>query len=218
MNKLASTIDIAVLAPDRVWGDVLMACKLANDYGLASVCVRPRDVSFASSITNENNTIVSTVVGFPHGEQTTDAKGDEVLKALDEGATEFDMVMNLAKFKAGAYGWVEHDIYRIVQLAKGNPVKVIIETGYWFPSLISVACKIAENAGASYVKSCTGYGPRGVIPDDIDTMRSAVSIPIKASGGIKTLGQATGYIALGCKRLGVGLQSVEDILRGYYAS
>ncbi len=214
MSNIAETIDIAVLSPDRQWGDVLIACKLAMDYDMASVCVRPADVSFATMMTNENNTIVSTVVGFPHGEQTTDAKGDEVLKALDEGATEFDMVMNIADFKAGHYGWVKNEIYRIVKLAKGNPVKVIIETGYWSPELITRACKCAEDNGAVYVKSCTGFGPRGVTPDDIDIMMAAVDIPVKASGGIRTKEQALGYLDQGCKRLGVGLQSVEDILKG----
>lgn len=214
MSKLAETIDLAVLAPDRIWGDVLLACKLANDYGMASVCVRPADVSFAACLTDHCEIKVSTVIGFPHGEQTLTEKGDELLRALDNGATEFDMVMNIYKFKAGWSDGVEHEIYRMVYLAKGNPVKVIIETGHWSPSLITMACKRAESAGAAYVKSCTGFGPRGVTPDDIDTMMTAVSIPVKASGGIKTKEQALGFLDQGCKRLGIGLQSVEDILKG----
>ena len=214
MNKLAETIDLAVLAPDRNWGDVLVACKLANDYGLASVCVRPADVSFAACLTHHSKPVVSTVIGFPHGEQTLTEKGDELLRALEDGATEFDMVMSLNKFLGGAFSWVEHEIYRLVKLAQGNPVKVIIETGYLSTSQITTACKRAEIAGAAYVKSCTGFGPRGVTPDDIDIMMAAVDIPVKASGGIRTKEQALGYLDQGCKRLGVGLQSVEDILKG----
>lgn len=218
MRTIGEKIDLTVLAPDRVWGDILVACKLANDYGMASVCVRPANVSLAVMLTQDCKPIVSTVVGFPHGEQTIDTKGDEVLRALDDGATEFDMVMNLAKFKAGAYGWVEHEIYRIVKLARGYPVKVIIETGYWLPPLIAKACQLAEAGGAAYVKSCTGYGPRGVTFEDVDIMVKAVGIPVKASGGIRTQGQALGYIAQGCKRLGIGLKSVEDILKGVPSS
>ncbi len=213
MNNIAETIDIAVLAPDREWADVYTSCVLANKYALASVCVRPRDVSFASHLTHEYKPTVSVVIGFPHGEYCKDEKVKEALLAKHEGANEFDMVMPIYKFKNGQYSQVEYEISSVVKAVEPLPVKVIIETGFWVPSLICVACRLAEDAGAAYIKSCTGYGPRGVTLEDTAIMRSAVNIPIKASGGIKTKEQALGFINQGCKRLGIGFKSVEAMLK-----
>ncbi len=211
-TRLESTIDLAVLNPIAKSKDIVKACDLAKKHKMASVCVYPGDILFASILLGASDVKLSTVIGFPFGNQVTDVKCEEARKAIDDGAQELDMVMKLACFADGQTLNTMLDIQRVVEAADGTPVKVIIETGYWDSFHIVKASKIVEDAGAAYVKTCTGFGPRGVEIEDIDLIQSAVSIPIKASGGIRYRQQAEFYIAWGCERLGIGIGSIGKIL------
>ncbi len=213
MNRIAEAIDLAVLSPTRSREAVLEACKLAEQYNMASVCVQPCDVSTVRQAINHFGLTISTVIGFPHGEQPTNEKVTESLLAGILGASELDVVMNLYGFKNGNYESVKSELMRIVRCVKPTPVKVIIETGLWTTAQIVTACEIAEGAGAAYVKTCTGFGPRGATPEDIDIMINSTSLPVKASGGIKTLAQAEAYLDQGCRRLGIGLESAKQIMK-----
>jgi len=213
MINIAKTIDLAVLKPNRLKDDLIQACRLARKYKVASVCVRPVDISLTKILLCNSKVLTSTVIDFPHGGQITDIKVNEVLRAIATGTQELDVVMDIAAFLDGRYDYVRQSLNIIVSSAKDIPVKVIIETGYLTPNEIITASQLVEESGAAYVKTCTGFGPRGVAPSDIYHIMSAVSIPVKASGGIKTYAKAAGLVCQGCKRLGIGWESIENILK-----
>ncbi len=213
MNNIAHTIDLAVLNPIVYVRDLVKACKIAQKYKLASVCVYPPDVHFVSMILQEHTTKTTTVIGFPFGNQSTVVKCGEAEDAICLGAEELDVVMCMSSFADKHPLMTMLDIQRVVQVAGKVPVKVIIETGHWNNSGIQQASKMVEDAGAAYVKTCTGFGPRGVTHEDIDLIAGGVNIPIKASGGIKTRIDAQIYIDQGCERLGIGIGSIEEILK-----
>ena len=213
MSRLESKIDLAVLSPTPKATDIVEACDLARKHNMASVCVYPIDLILVDRLLYGSNVKVSTVIGFPFGNQLTDIKCEETRRAIDDGAQELDMVMKLASFADGQTINVMLGIQRVVEAADGTPVKVIIETGYWDTSGILKASKLVEDAGAAYVKTCTGFGPRGVNHKEIDLIYSAVDLPIKASGGIKTRADAEEYIKQGCSRLGIGIGSIKRILK-----
>ena len=213
MNKVAHAIDLAVLDPRSQTKDVIKACNLAKKYKMASVCVYPIDVLFTKMLLRESDVKVSTVIGFPFGNQLTDIKCEEAKRAIADGAEELDMVMSMGRFIDAPGLGILLDIQRVVHTAGGIPVKVIIETGNWSSCGIIKASKMVEEAGGAFVKTCTGFGPRGVEVEDIELIKEAVKLPIKASGGIKTRQQAEFYLEQGCSRLGIGLSSIEKILK-----
>jgi deoxyribose-phosphate aldolase len=206
-----STIDLAVLHPTQIENDVVQACKIAYEYKLASVCVRPYDITLAKTCLC-NTSKISTVVDFPHGNNTSNIRQAAAVRAIDDGANELDVVIQIGKFLRGLFPSVEADLKRIVRLVAPIPVKVIIETGYLNQTDILLSSTIAKEAGAAFVKSCTGFGPRGVTIEDVDIMTSVKDIQVKASGGIKTKEQAKAFIDKGCTRLGIGLNSILDII------
>ena len=213
MINILKTIDLAVLKPNRLEDDLIQACKLANTYKVASVCVRPMDVLFTKELLCNSIILVSTVIGFPRGNQNTNTKIMEALQAIEDGGNELDVVMDTDAFLNKKYSYVRDSLKMLVKTAKDTSVKVIIETGLLSPDKIIKASQLVEASGAAYVKTCTGYGPRGVVTADISTIMSSTSLPVKASGGIKTYNQASAYVALGCQRLGIGLESFENILK-----
>jgi len=208
MNK---TIDLAVLNPTQTQDDVVRACKLVYHKELASVCVKPHDITLAK-MCSCGVIKISTVINFPHGNETTSIRAEAASRAITDGADELDIVMQISKFLDGLYSEVEADLKRIVRLSDPVPIKVIIETGYLTNNEILIASKIVQNAGAAWVKSCTGFGQRGVTPDDIAIMTSIKDIQVKASGGIYKKEQAQAYLDQGCTRLGVGLSSIGGLL------
>jgi len=149
---------------------------------------------------------VSTVIGFPHGSTTTACKVFEAVEAMENGAEELDMMINIGKLLTGDYDYVREDIKRVVSVARerGVIVKVIIETALLDLNHKVQACKLAEEAGADFVKTSTGFAGKGATLEDICIMRGAVgpNMKLKASGGIKTFEQAAEFVNAGCERLG----------------
>lgn len=206
-EQIAKTIDHAVLKPSLTQRDIVEACEIGKEFGVASVCVSPTDISFAKQLLRGSEVKVSTVIGFPHGYNKWEVKAFESKLAIQDGADELDMVMNIGKFLSDDYDFVKKDIKAVIMEAKKRNVivKVIIEICYLSNSQIIVASRIAEEAGADYIKTSTGFGLRGgATPKAVELMINAVedSIGIKASGGIRNCETAIGYLDQGCKRLG----------------
>jgi deoxyribose-phosphate aldolase len=215
-EQVAKTIDHAVLKPFATDADIIEGCKLCDKCGVASFCVRPTDVVLAAKELKDSEVDVSMVVGFPHGSNRPQVKALEAKLAIEDGAVELDMVMNIGKFLSGDYDFVQKDIEAVVAEAKkaGAIVKVILETCNLSDEQIAKACKIAEAAGADYVKTSTGFGDGPATPQAIDIMIKTVgnSMGVKASGGVRTYETAVGYLNQGCKRLGVA--STQAVLDG----
>ena len=180
------------------------------------MCVRPGDVALAAQHLAGTGVDVSVVVGFPHGSNRPETKALEARLAIQDGAREIDMVMNIGKFLSGDYEHVQADIAGVVAEAKksGVLVKVILETCWLSKEQIVKACQIAEAAGADFVKTSTGFGDGPATPEVIEIMLETVgkTMGVKASAGIRTWDVAVGYLAQGCTRLGVG--STEAVLDG----
>ncbi|HEY9060111.1 MAG TPA: deoxyribose-phosphate aldolase [Pseudobacteroides sp.] len=215
-NIIAKMIDHAVLKPDAADLDVERECQIALRLDIASVCVKPCHVKLAYSILKDSDVMVSTVIGFPHGGTTTACKVAEACEAIENGASELDMVINIGKLLSGDYTYVKNDIEAVAKAAhsKNAALKVIIETALLDDERKRISSRLSEEAGADFVKTSTGFNGSGADPDDIVLIKNSVSsnMKIKASGGIKTLDQAVRFIELGCKRLGTS--STEQILTG----
>ena len=203
-KKLAGLIDHAVLRPEATSADLKEAASLAAAERLASLCVRPCDVSAARKLLKGTGVAVSTVISFPHGSTSTPTKAAETAQALIDGAEEFDMVLNIGRLREGEIEYVRADIAAVVQAAQGRIVKVIVECGYLDRAQITSACRAALAAGAHFVKTSTGFGPCRAKAEDVRFLRSQVgeSMGVKAAGGIATLDQALEMIAAGASRLG----------------
>lgn len=205
-QQVARTIDHAALKPNLTDADILEACELGKRYGVASVCVRPTDVALAAKHLAGSGVVPSAVIGFPHGAHRPETKALEARLALDDGARELDMVMNVGKFLSGDHELVRRDIAGVVGEARprGALVKVILETCYLTVEQVAAACEIARDAGADFVKTSTGFGDRGATPEVIDVMVTTVGdrLGVKASGGVRSYETAVGYLNQGCRRLG----------------
>lgn len=204
-EDLAKLIDHTILNPAATPSDVERYCREVLTYGFWGVMVNPAYVSLAKSIIG-NRAKVMSVVGFPFGATRTSVKLAEAEAAIEDGADELDMVMNIGAFKAGLYELVERDIRALAALARdyGVILKVIIETGYLTQEEIVHASKIVVKSGAHFVKTNTGYGPRGVSVEDVELIKRAVgdSVGIKAAGGIRNARQALSLIEAGATRIG----------------
>ena len=215
-KEVARTIDHAVLKPFATTADVVKACTMCRERGVGSICVRPGDAALAARQLKGSDVVVGVVIGFPHGSNRPEVKALEARLALEDGAAELDMVMNIGRFKSGDDAAVRSDIEAVVAEAKnrGALVKVILETCWLSPEEIARACKIAEAAGADFVKTSTGFGDGPATPEAVDVMIRTVgkTMGVKASGGVRTWETAVGYLRQGCKRLGVA--STEAVLDG----
>ena len=215
-QELAATIDHAVLKPFATDQDVIDACRMCDGREVTCIVVRPTDVSLAAEQLKHSGTKVAVVVGFPHGAARGEVKALETKLAIEDGAVEIDMVMNVGKFLWGDYDCVQKDIEAVVAEAHphGAIVKVIQETCYLSLEQVAKACRICEAAGADYVKTSTGFGDGPATPEVIDVMLKTVgqTMGVKASGGIRNYETAAAYLDQGCKRLGVG--STEAVLDG----
>ncbi len=216
VEQVAATIDHAALKPGMTDGDIRAACETGRKYRVATVCVRPSDIELAVRELSGSGVGVSTVIGFPHGSTLPEVKAVEAAHALNRGAVELDMVMNIGKFLSGDHEWVTRDIEGVVTEAKkcSARVKVILEVFYLTPEQITIACSLAEPAGADFVKTSTGFADGSATPEAVEIMVKAVGkrLGVKAAGGIRTWKDAVGYLELGCTRLGAG--STETILEG----
>jgi deoxyribose-phosphate aldolase len=191
VEKVAKTIDHSLLRPELTLDEVLAGCDLAAAYRVASVCCRPLDVGHCRDALEGSDVLVGTVVGFPHGASTTAIKAAEAELALDDGAAELDMVLPIGWLRSKKDAYVQDDIAAVVAVAHDRDavVKVILENAYLTDEEKVRGCQLAEQAGADYVKTSTGYAPSGSTMDDLRLMRASVSerVKIKAAGGIRTL-------------------------------
>jgi deoxyribose-phosphate aldolase len=215
-KTVAATIDHAVLKANQTDADVKAACVIGKKYGVASICVRPTDVSLTARELKGSKVMTSTVIGFPFGHHRPEVKALEARLAIEDGAEELDMVMNIGRFLSGDFDHVEKDIAAVVAEAKPKrvPVKVILEVCYLTPEQIAKACLIAERAGAQFVKTSTGYGTGNATGEAVALMLKTVgrSMKVKASGGIRTWDAAVGFLDQGANRL--GLSATEAVVDG----
>ena len=205
-EDVAKTIDHSLLRPELDDAFITDGCKLAARYQVASVCCRPADVPRAVELLAGTGVAVGTVIGFPHGGSTTDAKVFEAEQALRSGATELDMVINIGALKSGRDAYVRDEIAAVVGVAHsgGAIVKVIMENAYLDDDQKVRGCKLAEAAGADFVKTSTGFAPTGATHEDLALMRRSVSphIGVKAAGGVRTLDGLLAVMELGVTRIG----------------
>jgi deoxyribose-phosphate aldolase len=205
-EQLAKVIDHSLLRPELTEADVLAGCELAARYHVATVCVKPCHVKLAKEALKDSDVIVSTVVGFPHGSNHTSIKVAEAQLAMDEGALELDMVLNIGQLRSGKHDFVRDDIKAICDLAhaRGVKVKVIFENAYLTNEEKITACKLSEAAGADWVKTSTGFAASGATLDDLRLMRANVNgdIQVKAAGGVRTLPALLDVIDVGVTRCG----------------
>lgn len=205
-RDIAKTIDHSLLRPELDDAFVADGCRLAAEYDVASVCVRPADVRRAREILAGTDVKVGTTIGFPHGNHATATKVFEARAALDDGAEELDMVIQIGALKSGRDADVQADIVAIVEVAHaaGAIVKVIFENVYLTDEEKIRACRLSEAAGADYVKTSTGFGPGGATHDDLRLMRAntAPHIRLKAAGGVRSLDAMLEVMDLGVSRIG----------------
>lgn len=205
LRELAKTIDHSLLRPELTDQEVLDGCDLARRYDVASVCVKPCHVKMAAEVLAGCDVAVGTVIGFPHGSVTTQTKIFEAQQAIQDGAIELDMVLNIGALRSGKYDDVFADIAAVVEAAHGMAlVKVILENAYLTSEQIQIACRICEQAGADFVKTSTGFAPSGAKLDDLRLMRASVGpdVQVKAAGGVRTLEAALQVIEAGVTRIG----------------
>ncbi len=205
-RQLAKTIDHSLLRPELDDDFIADGCRLAAEYEVASVCVRPTDVLRAAELLAGTDVAVGTVIGFPHGSATTATKAFEAREALDAGAAELDMVIDIGALKSGRDERVGADIGAVVEVAHaaGALVKVILENAYLTDDEKVRGCRLAEAAGAEFVKTSTGFAPSGATHADLALMRSTVSdrVQVKAAGGVRTLDDLLAVMSLGVTRIG----------------
>ncbi len=216
-QSIVKLIDHAVLHPTQTDDDVRAACKLCVELGVASVCVKPSHVPLAAECLKGSQVLVSTVVGFPHGGTSTEAKVVETQVACRQGAREVDMVANIGKALSGDWAYVQQDIRAVVDAARaaGAITKVIFETGLLPNDEVKIRlCQASEAAGAAFVKTSTGFGfvkksdgsmvSTGATEHDVQLMRATCSdkVQVKASGGMRSYEDARRMVELGATRLG----------------
>jgi deoxyribose-phosphate aldolase len=205
-KDVAKMIDHSLLKPELDAEAVRKGCEIAKKYDTATVCMRPCDLPIGREVLSGTDVKLCAVVGFPHGSNRTDVKVYEAERAMDDGAVELDMVLNIGRLLSGEYGYVEKDIAAVTAAAhkRGAIVKVILENAYLSDAQKTEACRIAERAGADFVKTSTGYAPSGATIGDLKLMRATCSgkVRVKAAGGVRTLDATLACRAAGCARIG----------------
>ena len=216
LEQVSSVIDHSVLRPESTANDISIGAEVALRNNVASLCIRPCDVSQGFELLKGSTVFLSTVSGFPHGTTTTATKVFESQEAVKSGAVELDMVLNVGWLVSGRVDEVTADIAAVVSAAKAqNPsvmVKVIFETALLNEEQIVAACHASEAAGADYVKTSTGFASSGATAEHIRLMRATVGdrLGVKASGGVRTLDSIIDMIDAGASR--VGSSSTDAVL------
>jgi deoxyribose-phosphate aldolase len=218
-RDVAKVIDHSLLRPELDLETVREGVELAIRYDVASATVRPADVREAAQLVAGTDVLISTVVGFPHGSSTTATKVFEAGRALDDGAHELDMVLNIARLRSGLDDEVRDEIGAVVEAAtaRGAIVKVILENAYLDDEQKVRGCRLAEEAGAQFVKTSTGFAPSGATIEDLKLMRASVSprVQVKAAGGVRTLDALLEVMSVGVTR--VGATATETMLEDFKA-
>ena len=197
-------IDSTNLKMDATIGDIETLCNDAIKYGFYSVCVHPYYVPFAKKVLEGSNVEIAAVVGFPLGMNTKAVKVYEAITAIDEGATEIDMVINVGALKDKDYDYVKEEIEEIRDSIDGKVLKVIIETSLLNDEEIKIMTEMCNDTFVHFIKTSTGFGKRGASISDIETINKYKNevLEIKASGGIKNNVDAVKFIELGVTRIG----------------
>jgi deoxyribose-phosphate aldolase len=215
-KDIAKLIDHTLLKADATQDQIAQLCYEARKFGFAAVCVNPTHVKLCKQLLQGSQVHVCTVVGFPLGATPPEVKAYETQQAIDDGATEVDMVINIGALKSKDYALVERDIATVARAchAGGAILKVIIEAALLTDEEKVIACQLAKAAGAEYVKTSTGFGPGGATAHDVALMRHAVGpgLGVKAAGGIKNLADAKAMVAAGATRIGAsaGVKIVQE--------
>ena len=204
VESIAALIDHAILKPELTDDDVAADLDLAGRWGVFSVCVRPSDIARSVARLDGTGVATGTVIGFPHGTTSTAAKTAESRRALEDGASELDMVLHIGRLRSGDLAAVTDDVAAVVAVAEGRVVKVILETAYLSDEQVVAGSKAAEAGGASFVKTSTGFAGGGATMHHLRLMRDAVSpaVRIKASGGVRGLATLLEMRAIGVDRFG----------------
>ncbi len=203
--NLAKYIDHTILKPDTLESDVIKVCNEAKEHSFFSVCVNPYYVSLVSEQLKGTDVKVTSVIGFPLGASTTEIKALEAKKAVEDGADEIDMVINLSALKDGKYAYVLNDIKTVVESIKGKAIlKVILETCLLTDEEKVKACELSKEAGAHFVKTSTGFSTGGATEADVRLMKKTVgdALEVKASGAVRDRETAEKMIAAGATRIG----------------
>ena len=203
-NIDSKLFDHTLLKANALENDIKKLCDEAKKYNFKSVCVNPCNVSYAKKELENSDVLVCTVIGFPLGANTMEVKWFEIQNAIENGADELDVVINIGKAKEHDYKYIENEIAGCVALAQGKTLKVIIETCYLTDEEKVEVCKACTNANANFVKTSTGFGTGGAKVEDVRLMKANISknMHVKASGGIHTLADVSALVDAGASRIG----------------
>ena len=218
--NLAKYIDHTLRSPTAQKEEILKLCSEADQYGFFSVCVQPSWVSTSAEALKDSEVKVCTVIGFPHGATSSETKAFETKNAIENGADEIDMVINLGQLKDGNLDYVKSDIQSVVDAAnKEALVKVIIESSLLTDEEIKTASRLSKEAGADFVKTSTGFNGAGASVEAVKIMRQTVGedLGVKASGGVRSKEDADAMITAGATRIGAssGIAIVEGAVSDF---
>ena len=218
-KAIARYIDHTLLKADATRAQITQLCREAQEYRFAAVCVNPTHVRLCADLLKDSGVAVASVAGFPLGATPPEVKAYEARQAIQNGATEIDMVINVGALKDGDYDLVERDIAAVVRVCHAGAAvcKVIIEAALLNEQEKVKACELAQKAGADYVKTSTGFGPSGATTADVALMRRVVGpgMGVKAAGGIRSLADAQAMIEAGASRIGTsaGAKIVQEAIQ-----
>ncbi len=202
--NIAQTIDHTLLAPDATMDQITRLCDEAKQYGFASVCVNGCYASTVADALVDTDVATCSVIGFPLGAMSTEAKAFEARQAIEDGADEIDMVINIGWLKSGHIDRVTDDIQAVRYATDGAILKVILETALLDKDEIITVCKIARDIGVDFVKTSTGFGGGGATVEDVRLMKETVGdgVRVKASGGVRDYATAIAMVEAGASRIG----------------
>ena len=204
MKNINKLIDHTLLKAFATKDEIAKICEEAKQYDFKSVCVNPANIKFAKEYLEGSDVLVCTVIGFPLGANTVETKTFETINAIQHGADEIDMVINVGKAKEHDYDYIEEEIASVVKVSGGRTVKVIIETCYLTDEEKAEVCKRATNAKATFVKTSTGFGTGGATKEDVALMKASISddMFVKASGGVRNYDDLVTMVNAGASRIG----------------
>ncbi|MDE0584158.1 deoxyribose-phosphate aldolase [Planococcus sp. A6] len=216
MTNIASLIDHTLLKAEATAPQIEQLCKEAAEYKFASVCVNPAWVALAAKQLDQSEVKVCTVIGFPLGASTSETKAFETTDAIEKGAGEIDMVLNIGALKSGQEDVVKADVEAVVNAAKGKAiVKVILEICLLTDEEIKLASRLSKEAGADFVKTSTGFSTGGATVEAVRLMRETVGpeLGVKASGGVRSLEDVEKMVEAGATRIGAssGVQIMQGL-------
>lgn len=212
-KEILSHVDHTQLKAFATWEDIEKLCKEAVEYKTASVCIPPCYIKRVHDTFGDKLTIC-TVVGFPLGYSVTEAKEAETRKALEDGAKEIDMVVNISDVKNGDFGKVKEEIQALKRIVGSDILKVIIEACYLTEEEKTAMCRAVTEAGADYIKTSTGFGTGGATLEDIRLFKENIGpdVKMKAAGGVKSVEDMEAFLAEGCQR--IGTSSAINLIKG----